>query len=63
MNIIEETRDALLHSFQQGFPPARTLMNLLTAMQDSWCEFPPGYLQTPIESMPRLRARGSPTRY
>ncbi|GBO16765.1 hypothetical protein AVEN_35241-1 [Araneus ventricosus] len=43
-------------------------MDLLTALQDSRCEFPPGYLQTPVESMPRrfaslLRAHGGPTRY
>ncbi|GBL98361.1 hypothetical protein AVEN_187706-1 [Araneus ventricosus] len=33
-----------------------------------YSEFPPGYLPTPVESMPRrfaslLRARGGPTRY
>ncbi|GBL92487.1 hypothetical protein AVEN_174754-1 [Araneus ventricosus] len=38
-------------------------MDLLTALQDSWCEFPPRYLQTLVESMPRrfaslLRDRG-----
>ncbi|GBM17148.1 hypothetical protein AVEN_251058-1 [Araneus ventricosus] len=68
MNIIEDIRDALLHAVENRSPPPRTPMDLLTALQDSWCEFPPGYLQTPVESMPRrfaslLRARGDPTRY
>ncbi|GBN69484.1 hypothetical protein AVEN_20800-1 [Araneus ventricosus] len=68
MNIIEDIRDALLHAVEKRSPPLRTPMYLLTALQDSWCEFPPGYLQTPVESMPRrfaslLRARGGPTRY
>ncbi|GBO23884.1 hypothetical protein AVEN_254308-1 [Araneus ventricosus] len=61
-------RDALLHAVEKRSPPPRTPMDLLTALQDSWCEFPPGYLQTPVEFMPRrfaslLRARGGPTRY
>ncbi|GBM34687.1 hypothetical protein AVEN_191842-1 [Araneus ventricosus] len=68
MNIIEDIRDALLHAIEKRSPPPRTPMNLLPALQDSWCEFPPEYLQTPVESMPRrfaslLRARGGPTRY
>ncbi|GBN00131.1 hypothetical protein AVEN_184306-1 [Araneus ventricosus] len=68
MNIIEDIRDALLHAVEKRSPPPRTPMDLLTALQDSWCEFPPGYLQTPVESMPRrfeslLRAHGGPTRY
>ncbi|GBN92574.1 hypothetical protein AVEN_39370-1 [Araneus ventricosus] len=68
MNIIVDIRDALLHAVEKRSPPPRTPMNLLTALQDSWCEFPPGYLQTPVECMPRrfsslLRARGGPTRY
>ncbi|GBM11595.1 hypothetical protein AVEN_180145-1 [Araneus ventricosus] len=53
MNIIEDIRDALLHAVEKRSPPPRTSMDLLTALQDSWCEFPPGYLQTPVESMPR----------
>ncbi|GBL96996.1 hypothetical protein AVEN_254055-1 [Araneus ventricosus] len=53
MNIIEYIRDALLHAVEKRSPPPRTPMDLLTALQDSWCEFPPGYLQTPVESMPR----------
>ncbi|GBO10469.1 hypothetical protein AVEN_118058-1 [Araneus ventricosus] len=68
MNIIEDIRDALLHAVEKRSPPPRTPMDLLTALQDSWCEFTSGYLQTPVESMPRrfvslLRARGGPTRY
>ncbi|GBN75579.1 hypothetical protein AVEN_88134-1 [Araneus ventricosus] len=65
MNIIEDIRDALLHAVEKRSPPPRTPMDLLTALQDSWCEFPPGYLQIPVESMPRrftslLPARGGP---
>ncbi|GBM96934.1 hypothetical protein AVEN_260969-1 [Araneus ventricosus] len=68
MNIIEDMQDALLHAVEKRSPQPRTPMDLLTALQDSWCEFPPGYLQTPVESMPRrfaslLRACGGPTRY
>ncbi|GBM20623.1 hypothetical protein AVEN_230219-1 [Araneus ventricosus] len=64
MNIIEGIRDALLHVVEKRSPPPRTPMDLLTALQDSWCEFPSGYLQTPVESMPRrfaslLRAHGA----
>ncbi|GBM35740.1 hypothetical protein AVEN_108943-1 [Araneus ventricosus] len=66
MNIIEDIRDALLHAIEMSSPPPLTPMDLLTALQDSWCKFPPGYLQTPVESMSRrfaslLRARGVPT--
>ncbi|GBN25941.1 hypothetical protein AVEN_273342-1 [Araneus ventricosus] len=68
MNIIEDIRDALLHAVEKRSPPPRTPMDSLTALQGSWCEFPPGYLHTPVESMSRcfaslLRARGGPTRY
>ncbi|GBO42732.1 hypothetical protein AVEN_246327-1 [Araneus ventricosus] len=68
MNIIEDIRDALLRAVEKRSSPPRTPMDLLTSLQDSWCEFPPGYLQTPVESMPRrftslLRAREGPTRY
>ncbi|GBO21836.1 hypothetical protein AVEN_213986-1 [Araneus ventricosus] len=52
MNIIEDIRDALLHAVEKRSQPPRTPMDLLTALQDSWCEFPPGYLQTPVESTP-----------
>ncbi|GBM07887.1 hypothetical protein AVEN_96502-1 [Araneus ventricosus] len=67
-NIIEDIRDALLHSVENRSPPPRTSMDLLTALQDSWCEFPPGCLQTLVESMPHrfaslLRAHGGPIRY
>ncbi|GBN74441.1 hypothetical protein AVEN_168581-1 [Araneus ventricosus] len=68
MNIIEDIRDALLHAVEKRSPPPRAPMDLLTALEDSWCEFPPVYLQTPVESIPcrfasLLRARGGPTRY
>ncbi|GBL76368.1 hypothetical protein AVEN_53153-1 [Araneus ventricosus] len=68
MNIIEDIRDALRHAVEKRSPPPRTPMDLLTVLQDSWCEFPPGFLQTPVESMPHrfaslLRARGGLTRY
>ncbi|GBN85786.1 hypothetical protein AVEN_167945-1 [Araneus ventricosus] len=68
MNIIEDIGDALLHAVENRSPQPRTPMELLTALQDSWCQFPPGYLQTPVESISRrfaslLRARGGPTRY
>ncbi|GBN48001.1 hypothetical protein AVEN_169808-1 [Araneus ventricosus] len=64
-NIIEDIWDALLH-VEKRSPPPRTSMDLLTALQDSWCEFPPGYLQTSVEAMPHrfaslLRAHGGPT--
>ncbi|GBO20062.1 hypothetical protein AVEN_159804-1 [Araneus ventricosus] len=52
MNIIEGIQDALLHAVEKRSPPPRTPVDLLTALQDSWCEFPPGYLQIPVESMP-----------
>ncbi|GBO02221.1 hypothetical protein AVEN_16174-1 [Araneus ventricosus] len=68
MNIIEDIRDALLHAVEKRYPLPCTPMDLLTALQDSWCEFPPGYLQRPVESMPRrftplLYAGGCPSRY
>ncbi|GBO12370.1 hypothetical protein AVEN_142017-1 [Araneus ventricosus] len=68
MNIIEDNRDALIHAVEKRSPPPRTPMDLLTALQDSWCEKPPECLQTLVETMTRrvaalLRARGGPTRY
>ncbi|GBL83399.1 hypothetical protein AVEN_110703-1 [Araneus ventricosus] len=68
MNFIEHIYNALQRAVQKRFPPPRTPMNLLTALQDSWCELPLGYLQTLMESMLRrvvalLRAGGGPTRY
>ncbi|GBM18635.1 hypothetical protein AVEN_164757-1 [Araneus ventricosus] len=49
-------------------PPPGTPMDLRTALQDSWCEKPPGYLQTLVDIMPRhvaslLCARVGPKRY
>ncbi|GBL90826.1 hypothetical protein AVEN_215558-1 [Araneus ventricosus] len=63
MNIIEDIWDALLHVVEKRSPPPRTSMDLLTALQDSWCEFPPGpgYFQTLVESMPRRFASLLPT--
>ncbi|GBO04244.1 hypothetical protein AVEN_212189-1 [Araneus ventricosus] len=68
MNITEDIRDALLHAVENRSPPPLTPMDLWTALQDSWCELLPGYLQTLIESLSRrvvalLRAGGGPTRY
>ncbi|GBN57865.1 hypothetical protein AVEN_86398-1 [Araneus ventricosus] len=68
MNIIEDIRDALLHAVENRSPPPRTPMDLLTALQDSWCKFPPGCFQTLVESMPHrfaslLHAHGGPTQY
>ncbi|GBN57788.1 hypothetical protein AVEN_114143-1 [Araneus ventricosus] len=65
MNIIEDIGDALLHIVEETSPPPRTSTDLLTVLQDSWCEFPPGYLQTLVESMPHrfaslLHAHGAP---
>ncbi|GBN83004.1 hypothetical protein AVEN_273445-1 [Araneus ventricosus] len=53
MNITEDIWDALLHAVEKRSPPPRTPMDFLTALQHSWCEFPPGNLQTLVESMPR----------
>ncbi|GBM91326.1 hypothetical protein AVEN_188615-1 [Araneus ventricosus] len=53
MNIIEDIWDALLHAVEKRSPPSRTPMDLLTTLQGSWCEFPPGYLQTLVEFLPR----------
>ncbi|GBN25144.1 hypothetical protein AVEN_148850-1 [Araneus ventricosus] len=69
MNIIEGIRDTLLHAVEKRYPPPHTPMEFLTVLQDLWCEFSPGHLQTtPIESMarrfaPLVRAREGPTRY
>ncbi|GFW59216.1 transposable element tcb2 transposase [Trichonephila clavipes] len=62
MKIIEHTWDSLQRAIQKRSPPPLTLTDLLTALQDSWCQLPPALLQTLIESMPRrfaalLRAR------
>ncbi|GBN73797.1 hypothetical protein AVEN_74938-1 [Araneus ventricosus] len=68
MNIIEDIRDALLLAVEKRSPPPGTPMDLRTALQDSWCEKPPGYLQTLVDTMPRrvaslLCARVGPKRY
>ncbi|GBN59124.1 hypothetical protein AVEN_213396-1 [Araneus ventricosus] len=68
MNITEDIRDALLHAVENRSPPPRTPMDLWTVLKDEWCELPPRYLQTFVESMPHsvaalLRVRGGPTRY
>ncbi|GBO30053.1 hypothetical protein AVEN_218946-1 [Araneus ventricosus] len=57
MNIIEDIWDALLHTVEKRSPQPRTPMDLLTALQDSWCEFPPGYLQTAVEFCVLVGAR------
>ncbi|GBN13652.1 hypothetical protein AVEN_66181-1 [Araneus ventricosus] len=67
-NIIENIRDALLHAVENRSPPPRTPMDLWTVLKDEWCELPPKYLQTLVESMPHrvaalLCVRGGPTRY
>ncbi|GBL95793.1 hypothetical protein AVEN_717-1 [Araneus ventricosus] len=46
MNIIEPIWDALKRAIQKRSPPPLTPMDLWTVLQDSWCELPPGYLQT-----------------
>ncbi|GBM67022.1 hypothetical protein AVEN_47193-1 [Araneus ventricosus] len=51
MNIIEDIRDALLHAVENRSPPPRTPMDLWTVLKDEWCELPPRYLQTLVESM------------
>ncbi|GBN20775.1 hypothetical protein AVEN_109182-1 [Araneus ventricosus] len=68
MSNIEDIRDALLHAVEKRSPLPRTPMDLLTVLQDSWREFPPGYFQTPVEAIQHrfaslLRARAGPTRY
>ncbi|GBN07942.1 hypothetical protein AVEN_10613-1 [Araneus ventricosus] len=68
MNIIEDIRDALLQAVEKRSPPPRTPMDLWTVLKDEWCELPPRYLQTLMESMPHrvaalLCVRGGSTRY
>ncbi|GBN85108.1 hypothetical protein AVEN_232750-1 [Araneus ventricosus] len=53
MNIIEPIWVALQCAVQKRSPPPGTPMNLWIALQDSWCEKPPGYLQTLVDIMPR----------
>ncbi|GBN99411.1 hypothetical protein AVEN_64308-1 [Araneus ventricosus] len=52
MNIIEDIWDALLHAIENRSPPPRTPMDLWTVLKDEWCELPPRYPQTLVESMP-----------
>ncbi|GBN03275.1 hypothetical protein AVEN_142220-1 [Araneus ventricosus] len=68
MIIIEDIRDALLHAVEKRSPRSRTPMDLLIALKNSWCQLPPEYFKTLVESMPRhipalLRARGGLTQY
>ncbi|GBN79744.1 hypothetical protein AVEN_252031-1 [Araneus ventricosus] len=68
MNIIEPIWVALQCVVQNRSPPPGTPMYLQSALQDSWCEKPPGYLQTFVDTMPRrvaslLCARVGPKRY
>ncbi|GBM46096.1 Acetoacetyl-CoA synthetase [Araneus ventricosus] len=44
MNIIEPIWVALQCAVQKRSPPPGTPMDLRTALQDSWCEKPPGYI-------------------
>ncbi|GBO24320.1 hypothetical protein AVEN_224862-1 [Araneus ventricosus] len=50
MNIIEDIRGALVHAVENRRP--RSPMDLWTVLKDEWCELPPRYLQTLVESMP-----------
>ncbi|GBN03540.1 hypothetical protein AVEN_146660-1 [Araneus ventricosus] len=52
MNIIEDIRDALLYAVENRSPPPRSPMDLWTVLKDEWCELPPRYFQTLVESMP-----------
>nr|GBM32248.1 hypothetical protein AVEN_240403-1 [Araneus ventricosus] len=52
MNIIKDIRDALLYAVENRSPPPRTPMDLWTVLKDEWCELPPRYFQTLVESMP-----------
>ncbi|GBM11976.1 hypothetical protein AVEN_209660-1 [Araneus ventricosus] len=68
MNILKDIRDALLHAVENRSPPPRTPMDLWIVLKDYWCELPPRYLQTLVESMPHRVAAlpsvsGGPTRY
>ncbi|GBM35048.1 hypothetical protein AVEN_77653-1 [Araneus ventricosus] len=52
MNIIEPIWVALQCAVQKRSPPPGTPLDLRTALQDSWRETPPGYLQTLVDTMP-----------
>ncbi|GBL93962.1 hypothetical protein AVEN_76687-1 [Araneus ventricosus] len=45
-HVIEPIWVALQCAVQKKSPPPGTPMDLRTALQDSWCEKPPEYLQT-----------------
>ncbi|GBL75607.1 hypothetical protein AVEN_154931-1 [Araneus ventricosus] len=67
MNIIEVS-GMPCYIFENRSPPPRTPMDLWTVLKGEWCELPPRYLQTLVESMPHrvaalLCVRGGPTRY
>ncbi|GBL86103.1 AT-rich interactive domain-containing protein 2, partial [Araneus ventricosus] len=51
MNIIEDNRDALLHAVENRSLPPHTPMDLWSVLKDEWCELPPRYFQTLVESM------------
>ncbi|GBO19781.1 hypothetical protein AVEN_180313-1 [Araneus ventricosus] len=68
MNIFEPIWVALQCAVQKRSPPPGTPMDLRISLQDSWCEEPPGYLQTLVDTMPRrvasfLCAHVGPQRY
>ncbi|GBN26156.1 hypothetical protein AVEN_253069-1 [Araneus ventricosus] len=68
MNIIEPIWVALQCAAQRRSPPPGTPMDLLTALQDSCCEKPAGYLQIIVDTMSRrvaslLCAGVGPKRY
>ncbi|GBM05115.1 hypothetical protein AVEN_210820-1 [Araneus ventricosus] len=68
MNIIESIWVALQCAVQKKSLPSGTPIDLRTALRDSWCEKPPGYLQTLVDTMRRhvislLCARVGPKRY
>ncbi|GBN29822.1 hypothetical protein AVEN_129083-1 [Araneus ventricosus] len=52
-NIIEPIWVAFQCAVQKRSPPPRTPIDMRTALQDSWCEKPPGYLQTLYDTIPR----------
>ncbi|GBM72761.1 hypothetical protein AVEN_8698-1, partial [Araneus ventricosus] len=56
MNIIEPIWVAFQCAVQKRSPPPGTPMDLRAALQDSWCEKCPGYLQTLVDTMPRRAA-------
>ncbi|GBM51198.1 hypothetical protein AVEN_139951-1 [Araneus ventricosus] len=68
MNVIEPIWVALQCAVQKRSPPPGTPIDLRTALQDSWCVKPPGYLQTLVNTLPRrvasvLCSRVGPKRY